>query len=101
MPENNHAKIPESEIEQAIADIDGWEKVQGRQAIQKSYKFKSFSHAWAFMSRVSLLAEKMNHHPEWFNVYNKVDVVLTTHDAGGVSALDTKMAKAMNMYAQS
>ena len=66
----------------------GWRAVEGRDAIRKIWKFKSFSEAWGFMSRVALAAEKLNHHPEWKNVYNVVDVTLPTHDCGGLSALD-------------
>jgi 4a-hydroxytetrahydrobiopterin dehydratase len=77
----------------------GWRAVEGRDAIRKIWKFRSFSEAWGFMSRVALLAEKSNHHPEWSNVYNVVDVVLTTHDAPGLSALDMDMARRMDKLA--
>ncbi len=70
-----------------------------RDAINKTFTFKSFNQAFAFMTRTALLAEKMDHHPEWFNVYKTVDVTLTTHDAGGVTELDIKLAKAMNRFA--
>jgi len=83
----------------ALARLDGWREVEGRDAINKSYRFRSFGEAWAFMSRVALLAEKMDHHPEWFNVYARVDVTLATHDAGGVTELDVKMAEAMDRFA--
>ncbi|HIF26028.1 MAG TPA: 4a-hydroxytetrahydrobiopterin dehydratase [Micavibrio sp.] len=92
-------KLDENAIHQEMQKIDGWEMVDGKDAITKTFKFKNFSQAWAFMSRVSLLAEKMNHHPEWFNVYNRVEVTLNTHDVGGLSALDFKMAAAMDLYA--
>ncbi|MEC7028111.1 MAG: 4a-hydroxytetrahydrobiopterin dehydratase [Pseudomonadota bacterium] len=92
-------KLDENAIHQEMQKIDGWEMVDGKDAITKTVKFKNFSQAWAFMSRVSLLAEKMNHHPEWFNVYNRVEVTLNTHDVGGLSALDFKMAAAMDLYA--
>ena len=92
-------KLDETAIHQEMQKIDGWEMVDGKDAITKTFKFKNFSQAWAFMSRVSLLAEKMNHHPEWFNVYNRVEVTLNTHDVGGLSALDFKMAAAMDLYA--
>lgn len=82
----------------ALADLQGWADLDGRDAITKTFKFDDFKAAWAFMSRVALLAEEMCHHPEWFNVYNKVEVVLTTHDAGGLSALDIKMATAMDSW---
>lgn len=83
----------------ALAGLEGWQEVEGRDAINKSYRFRSFGEAWAFMSRVALLAEKMDHHPEWFNVYARVDVTLTTHDAEGVTELDVKMAATMDRYA--
>lgn len=92
-------KLDADAIHQEMQKIDGWEMVDGKDAITKTFKFKNFSQAWAFMSRVSLLAEKMNHHPEWFNVYNRVEVTLNTHDVGGLSPLDFKMAAAMNSYA--
>ena len=84
---------------EAVAELRGWAEVEDRDAIRKTYHFGTFSEAWAFMSRVALLAEKMDHHPEWFNVYNEVDVVLNTHDAKGITKLDIDMAKAMNVYA--
>jgi len=80
---------------EALAQLDGWSEVEGRDAITKSFTFKSFSEAWAFISRAALKAEQMNHHPEWFNVYARVDVTLTTHDCDGLSELDLKMARFM------
>jgi 4a-hydroxytetrahydrobiopterin dehydratase len=80
----------------ALAELSGWTLVEGRDAIKKSYKFKDFTEAFGFMTRVALLAEKADHHPEWFNVYNKVEIVLTTHDADGLSARDVKLAKAID-----
>jgi 4a-hydroxytetrahydrobiopterin dehydratase len=77
----------------------GWRAIEDRDAIRKIWKFRSFSEAWAFMSRVALLAEKANHHPEWSNVYNVVDVTLTTHDAPGLTALDMDMATKMDKFA--
>ncbi len=77
----------------------GWGAVEGRDAIRKVWKFKSFSEAWGFMSRVALLAEKLNHHPEWRNVYNVVDVTLTTHDCDGLSDLDLDLARRMDKLA--
>lgn len=81
------------DVTDALSQLPEWGAVDGRAAITKRYKFRNFSEAWGFMSRVALIAEQMNHHPEWFNVYNKVDVTLTTHDAGGVSELDVVMAQ--------
>jgi 4a-hydroxytetrahydrobiopterin dehydratase len=80
----------------ALAKLDDWSDVEDRDAITKMFTFKSFSEAWAFMSRVALKAEQMNHHPEWFNVYARVDVTLTTHDCDGLSELDLKMARFMD-----
>ncbi|MGL4321765.1 MAG: 4a-hydroxytetrahydrobiopterin dehydratase [Paracoccaceae bacterium] len=72
--------------------LAGWGAMEGRDAIRKVWKFKDFSESWAFMSRVALLAEQMNHHPEWRNTYNVVDIRLTTHDCRGLSDLDVRMA---------
>lgn len=83
----------------ALAELPGWTEVDGRDAIAKSFKFADFNAAFGFMTRVALLADKMDHHPEWSNVYNRVEVTLTTHDAGGVSQNDIDMAKAMERYA--
>lgn len=77
----------------------GWGAVPDRDAIRKIWKFGNFSEAWAFMSRAALMAEKLNHHPEWTNVYNTVDVTLTTHETDGLTALDLKLARAMDRYA--
>ena len=87
------SKMP---VDQALSGLDGWSPVDGREAIQKSFKFKDFNQAFGFMTRMALNAEKLDHHPEWFNVYNRVDVTLATHDAGGVTELDVKLAKLMD-----
>jgi len=79
--------------------LDGWREVEGRDAIAKDFKFADFNAAFGWMSRVAMLAEKLDHHPEWFNVYNKVNVTLATHEAGGVTERDIAMAQAMNAYA--
>ncbi|PIT00148.1 pterin-4-alpha-carbinolamine dehydratase [Bradyrhizobium nitroreducens] len=84
---------------QALGGLAGWSEVQGRDAIGKTFIFKDFNEAFGFMSRVALVAEKMDHHPEWRNVYKTVEVVLSTHDAGGVTALDVALAKTMNAIA--
>ena len=78
---------------QALAGLAGWRDAAGRDAIVKEFKFKDFNAAFGFMTRVALMAEKMDHHPEWFNVYNRVEITLATHDAGGVSERDIKLAK--------
>ncbi|HEV2153422.1 4a-hydroxytetrahydrobiopterin dehydratase [Bradyrhizobium sp.] len=84
---------------QALGGIPGWTEVQGRDAIGKTFVFKDFSEAFGFMTRAALVAEKMDHHPEWRNVYKIVEVVLSTHDSRGVTALDIQLAKAMNAIA--
>jgi 4a-hydroxytetrahydrobiopterin dehydratase len=83
----------------ALATLTGWSDVPGRNAISKSYKFVDFKEAFAFMTRVALAAEKADHHPEWFNVYNRVDVTLSTHDAGGVTKRDVALAVFMDSVA--
>lgn len=85
--------------QKTLAGLEGWREVEGRDAIVKQFQFKDFNAAFGWMSRVALLAEKMDHHPEWFNVYNKVNVTLATHEADGVTSRDVKMAQAMNAYA--
>ncbi len=77
----------------------GWAEVEGRDAIAKTYRFKDFVEAFGFMTRAAIVAEKMNHHPEWSNVYRTVEVTLTTHDVGGLSALDVELAQAMDRLA--
>ena len=92
-------KLSPSARDAALKSLAGWSAVAGRDAIAKKFEFKDFNRAFAFMTRAALLAEKMDHHPEWFNVYNKVEVTLATHDAGGVTQKDVDMARAMNDYA--
>ncbi len=83
----------------ALAELSGWRLVEDRDAIQKSFRFKDFNQAWAFMSRVAPAAEAMNHHPEWSNVYNRVEIVLTTHDCGGLSERDIQLARKIEALA--
>jgi 4a-hydroxytetrahydrobiopterin dehydratase len=83
----------------ALTGLPGWTETPGREAIARTYIFKDFNEAFGFMSRAALVAEKNDHHPEWRNVYKTVEVVLTTHDAGGVTARDIELAKAMNAIA--
>ena len=90
------AKLNGAARADALVRLAGWVDVTGRDAIHKSYKFKTFVDAFGFMTKVALIAERMDHHPEWFNVYNRVDVTLTTHDAQGLSERDVKLAKAMD-----
>lgn len=81
----------------ALAELlPEWRLAEGRDAITRSFRFADFSAAWGFMSRVALLAEKMDHHPEWSNVWNRVEIVLTTHDAGGISRRDVALAQAID-----
>ncbi|MBL6854486.1 MAG: 4a-hydroxytetrahydrobiopterin dehydratase [Alphaproteobacteria bacterium] len=84
----------------ALKKLLHWKEVEGRDAISRSFRFKDFNEAFGFMTRAALLADKLDHHPEWFNVYNKVDVTLSTHDAGGLTQNDIDMATAMDAFAQ-
>jgi 4a-hydroxytetrahydrobiopterin dehydratase len=81
---------------EALAALDGWAELKDRDAIGKTYRFKDFTEAFSFMTRVALLAEKADHHPEWSNVYNRVEIVLTTHDAKGLSPRDIALARAID-----
>lgn len=92
-------KLDDAARAAAMKDLAQWTNVPNRGAIQRSFKFADFNAAFGFMSRIALMAEKMDHHPEWFNVYNRVDVTLTTHDCGGVSARDIALAKFMDRIA--
>ena len=92
-------KLDTTQRKTALTELNGWKEVEGRDAIFKSFVFKNFNEAFGFMTRAALMAEKMDHHPEWFNVYKTVDVTLATHDPGGVTELDIKFAKAMNKMA--
>jgi 4a-hydroxytetrahydrobiopterin dehydratase len=83
----------------ALARLKDWSEVKGRDAISKKFVFADFSEAFGFMTRAALVAEKMNHHPEWFNVYKTVEVTLSTHDAGGLTERDIQLAEAMNKLA--
>ncbi len=92
-------KLTGPALAEAVAGLDGWAMVEGREAICKSYRFEDFNAAFGWMTRAALIAEKMDHHPEWFNVYNRVEVTLATHDVGGVSERDLAMARAMDRLA--
>ena len=83
----------------ALGRLKGWTEVAGRDAITKKFVFADFNQAFGFMTRTALVAEKLNHHPEWFNVYKTVEVTLSTHDAGGLTELDVKLAEAMDRLA--
>jgi 4a-hydroxytetrahydrobiopterin dehydratase len=93
-------KLTAAQRKTALAALKGWKAVDGRDAIAKSFKFADFNTAFGFMTRVALAAEKSDHHPEWFNVYNKVDVTLSTHDAGGVTEKDIALAKFIELAAK-
>ncbi|MBM3648273.1 MAG: 4a-hydroxytetrahydrobiopterin dehydratase [Alphaproteobacteria bacterium] len=93
------AKLTGADRAKALAGLPNWREVPGRDAIQRSLKFADFNQAWAFMTRVALAAEKADHHPEWSNVYNRVEVVLSTHDAGGLSDKDVALAKLIDSWA--
>ncbi|MDX2176661.1 MAG: 4a-hydroxytetrahydrobiopterin dehydratase [Candidatus Sumerlaeia bacterium] len=90
-------KLTEQEIRERLAAHAGWELREGK--LRREFKFADFNAAWGFMSRAALAAEKLDHHPEWFNVYNRVVVDLATHDAGGVTELDFALAREMDRYA--
>jgi len=86
--------------ERAVRGLAHWQLVAGRDAIRRVFKFKNFNQAWGFMNRAALIAEQMNHHPEWLNVYNTVDVTLSTHSVGGLTALDVALAAKMDELVQ-
>jgi 4a-hydroxytetrahydrobiopterin dehydratase len=93
------AKLTGEARKSALAGLADWSEVSGRDAITKKFVFTDFNAAFGFMTRVALVAEKLDHHPEWFNVYKTVEVTLSTHDAGGVTDLDVKLAETMNRLA--
>jgi 4a-hydroxytetrahydrobiopterin dehydratase len=92
-------KLDTDAIRGSLASLPGWTLEEDGAAISRKFAFKSFNDAFGFMTRCALAAEKLDHHPEWFNVYNKVNVRLTTHDAGGVTKLDIDLATRMNRFA--
>ena len=89
-------KLTIKEQKLAVGKLKDWKLVKGRNAISKTFEFKNFNQAFSWMTAIALHAEKIDHHPEWFNVYNKVIVTLSTHDVGGVSNLDIKLARIMD-----
>lgn len=91
---DTYHKLTDKEIESEVNKLPGWKVVNGK--LSKSFEFKDFPEAFSFMTRVAMHAEKMNHHPEWFNVYNKVNIDLVTHDLNGISNYDMKLANAIN-----
>ena len=92
-------KLSAKDLAKAMKQLAGWKKAKGRNAIAKTFVFADFNEAFGFMARVALMAEKLDHHPEWSNVYKTVDVTLSTHDAGGLTELDIKLAEAMDKFA--
>lgn len=92
-------KLSAAAREAALAELPGWTMLAGRDAITRTFTFKDFNEAFGFMARIALVAEKSDHHPEWRNVYKTVEVVLSTHDASGVTDRDVALAKAMNAIA--
>jgi 4a-hydroxytetrahydrobiopterin dehydratase len=92
-------RLTENEVTAVLGKLSGWSRGVGREAITKTFVFKDFSAAFGFMARAALTTEKLDHHPEWSNVWNRVDVTLTTHDAKGVTALDVQLAAAMDAIA--
>jgi 4a-hydroxytetrahydrobiopterin dehydratase len=93
-------KLTADERLAALTKLHGWSEAPGRDAITKKFVFKDFNAAFGFMTRAALVAEKLDHHPEWFNVYRTVEVTLATHDAGGVTKLDVRLAEAMEEIAR-
>jgi 4a-hydroxytetrahydrobiopterin dehydratase len=98
MSEEDYRKLSEKEIQHEISKLDGWKVVGGK--VNKTFEFKDFVQAFGFMTRVAMEAEKMNHHPEWFNVYNRVRIDLVTHDVSGISNYDVKLAKTIDKVAK-
>jgi len=92
-------KLAPADRRVALAGLEGWREAEDRDAIVKSFRFKDFNQAFGFMARVAMEAERINHHPEWFNVYNRVEVTLTTHDCGGLSERDVALAQFMDRAA--
>ena len=93
------AKLTDAQRQDLAAKLPGWRLVDGRDAIERSFKLHDFTSAFGFMTQVALAAERMDHHPEWFNVWNRVDITLSTHDAGGLSERDVKLATIVDAIA--
>ena len=94
------AHVPQPKSATSLAALPGWTQVKGRSAITRSFKWGDFNEAWGFMTRVALIAEQMNHHPDWSNVWTKVEITLFTHDVGGLSDSDFKLAAAIDKVAK-
>jgi 4a-hydroxytetrahydrobiopterin dehydratase len=93
-------KMTDVEIQEALKELEGWSLVEGRAAITKKFKFRDFVEAWNFMDDVAGYADEISHHPEWTNIYNRVEIILTTHDVGGVSELDLDLAEFIDEVAK-
>jgi 4a-hydroxytetrahydrobiopterin dehydratase len=93
------AKLTEAERAELPRTLPDWTLLEGRDAIRRTFRFRDFNEAWGFMTRVALMAEKQDHHPEWSNVWNLVEITLATHDAGGLSRRDVKLAQAIDALA--
>ena len=98
MSEEDYRKLSEKEIQQEVGKLAGWKVVNGK--VNKTFEFDDFVHAFGFMTKVAMEAEKMNHHPEWFNVYNRVRIDLVTHDVSGISNYDIMLAKTIDRIAK-
>lgn len=92
--------LSQDELKAALSELGDWTLADDGESISKEFKFSNFVNAFGFMTKMAIVAEKMNHHPEWFNVYNRVEVTLTTHDSGGITELDVKLATRMNKAAE-
>ena len=91
--------LSEQDLKVALDDLPGWTQVEGRNAIFRALEFKTFNQAFSCMTRIALMAERMDHHPEWFNIYNKIEITLNTHSTGGVTDLDIRLAYFINQAA--
>jgi 4a-hydroxytetrahydrobiopterin dehydratase len=94
MPDDDYKKLPEQEIEHEVAKIPGWKVLNGK--LNRTFEFESFVQAFGFMTKVAMESEKLNHHPEWFNVYNRLEINLVTHDVNGISNYDIILAEKIN-----
>lgn len=94
MSNDDYRKLSQQEIELEIGKIQGWKVANGK--LNRTFEFENFVQAFGFMTQVAIQAEKMNHHPEWFNVYNKIEINLVTHDINGISNYDIKLAETIN-----
>lgn len=94
-----HERLSAADVDEGLSGLSGWALRDDRMAIKRTFKFRNFAEAFGFMTECALVAERMNHHPEWFNVYSRVEVELTTHDVSGLTVQDFKLARAMDRAA--